>query len=231
MAQLEQKGNEKTRIIYGKHGMSVDKVLGVSMAELKVIAKAIKGQQELALELYDTGIMDAMYLAGLVAMGTKMTKAQIDQWAIGSAGLQMISEYTVPWVAVESPFGRDLANKWIKAKQEHVAASGWCTYSGLVALTPDDALDLTQLADLLDKIGKSIHTAQNRVRHTMNNFVIAIGTYVLPLSRQAIAAARAMGEVTVDMGDTACKVPDAIAQIQKAEATGRLGKKRKTIRC
>jgi hypothetical protein len=33
------------------------------------------------------------------------------------------------------------------------------------------------------------------------------------------------------MGDTACEVPLAIAYIEKAEAAGKLGKKRKTIRC
>jgi hypothetical protein len=65
----------------------------------------------------------------------------------------------------------------------------------------------------------------------MNNFVIAVGTYVAPLSKQAKAAARQIGVVTVDMGDTACEVPLATASIAKADATGKAGKKRKTIRC
>jgi len=65
----------------------------------------------------------------------------------------------------------------------------------------------------------------------MNNFVIAVGTYVKPLSKKALAAARTIGAVSVDMGGTACKVPLATEQIQKAEAGGKVGKKRKTIRC
>jgi hypothetical protein len=65
----------------------------------------------------------------------------------------------------------------------------------------------------------------------MNNFVIAVGTYVKPLGKQAKAAATKIGEVTVDMGDTACVVRSALEQIEKIEKAGKAGKKRKTIRC
>jgi hypothetical protein len=143
----------------------------------------------------------------------------------------MISEYTVPWVTVEHPLGRDLAMQWIKSKKEHIAASGWCTYSGLVATKPDDALDLAEIEGLLGTAVKGVKTAENRVRHTMNGFVIAVGSYVKPLLKQAKAAGREIGVATVDMGDTACNVPLASAYIEKIEAAGRVGKKRKTIRC
>ena len=69
LAELKKKGSEKTRATYARHGMPADRVFGVSVADLKVIAKTIKGQQELACELYSTGFMDAMYLAGMVADG------------------------------------------------------------------------------------------------------------------------------------------------------------------
>jgi hypothetical protein len=138
MADLKSKGNEKTRALYARHGMDPSRVFGVSVADLKVIAKSIKGQQALACELYATGIMDAMYLAGMVADGSKLTRKQLNGWAESAAGLQMISEYTVPWMAVEHPEGRALALEWMKSKKEPIAASGWCTYSGLLATTPDD---------------------------------------------------------------------------------------------
>ena len=231
MAELKKKGNEKTRKIYSRHGMREDLVLGVSVADLKVIAKSIKGQQEMAHALYATGIMDAMYLAGMVADGKQMTRAQLKQWAEGTENLQMISEYTVPWVAVDSPYGRELALEWMKSKKEHVAASGWSTYSGLVAVKADDDLDLAEVESLLRTIVKTISQAPNRVRHTMNGFVISVGCYVKPLYEQAMAAARQIGAVSVDVGDTGCKVPFAVAYIEKVKAAGKLGKKRKTIRC
>ena len=231
LAELKSKGKEQTRKIYSRHGMDPERVLGVSTADLKVIAKTIKGQQPLACELYSTGIMDAMYLAGMVADGSKLTREQLNQWAESAAGLQMVSEYTVPWVAVDHPSARALALEWMKSKQEHIAAAGWSTYAGLVALQPDEELDLAEIQSLLDTVVRQVHTAPNRVRHTMNNFVIAVGSYVKPMLKQAKAAAARIGAVSVDMGETACKVPLAAAYIEKVEAAGKQGQKRKTIRC
>lgn len=198
--------------------------------DLKVIAKKIKGNQSLACKLYETGNVDAMYLAGIVADGAQMTKRQLQSWAT-NASWHMISEYTVPGVAAESPHARDLAMKWIDSKKESVASAGWNTYVGVIAVTPDDELDLGEIKGLLDRVVAQIDAASGRVRYTMNGFVIAVGAYVKPLLKQAKAAAKKVGTVSVDMGDTACKVPLATAYIAKIESAGRIGRKRKTIKC
>lgn len=231
MAELKSKGKEQTRKIYSRHGMAMDRLLGVSVADMKAIAKTIRGQQELASELYATGIMDAMYLAGMVADGAKMTREELNAWAEGAADLQMIAEYTVPWVTVESEHGRALALKWMKSKKERVAAAGWSTYCGLVSLKPDSELDMAEIEGLLDTVVKSIKSAPNRVRYTMNTFVICVGGYVKPLSKRARTVAKEIGVVHVEMGETSCEVPQATAYIEKMEKAGKLGVKKKTIRC
>src|SRR5580658_7912637 len=109
LADLKSKGKESTRKIYARHGMDPARAYGVSVADLKLVAKTIKKQQALALDLYAKGLVDSMYLAGMVANGAQMTRDQLNAWAEGAAGMQMISEYTVPWVAVENPHGRELA--------------------------------------------------------------------------------------------------------------------------
>jgi len=231
LADLKSKGKESTRKIYARHGMDPAHVYGVSVADLKVIAKTIKKQQDVALDLYGKGIVDSMYLAGMVANGAQMSREQLNAWADGAAGMQMISEYTVPWVAVESPYGRELALQWIESPKEHVACAGWCTLSGLVATQPDSALDLKEIESLLKKVEKEIHTAPNRVRYTMNGFLISVGSYVQPLLKHAKATAERIGAVHVDVGETACEVPLATAYIAKVESMGRIGQKKKTIRC
>jgi 3-methyladenine DNA glycosylase AlkD len=231
LADLKSKGKENTRKIYARHGMDPARVYGVSVAELKLVAKTIKKQQELALELYGTGIMDAMYLAGMVANGAQMTRDQLNAWAEGGVGLPMIAETTVPWVAVENAQGRELALQWIQSPKEQVATSGWNTLSGLVATRPDAALDLKEIESLLEQVVKGIATAPNRVRYTMNGFIIHVGQYVHPLLKQAKDTAHKVGVVYVNMGETACEVPLAAARIETAEAGGRVGQKKKTIRC
>lgn len=230
MTELKKKGNPLRIQTFANHGAPTDKMFGVSVADMKAIAKKIKGQQELACELYETDNSDAMYLAGMVADGSLMTKKELDTWA-KTANWMMISEYAVPKVATENKNARSLAMKWIKSKKEHIASCGWNTYSGHVTVTADEELDLKEIKALLKQIEKEVHTSQERVKYTMNGFVIAVGSYVLPLSKQAKATAKKIGKVDVDMGGTSCKVPVATEYIQKVEKAGKAGKKRKTIKC
>lgn len=231
MADLKRKGSENIRKIYSRHGMAPERVYGVKVADMKVIAKSIKGQQDVACKLFATGNMEAMYLGGMVADGAKLSAKQLSEWLDGVADLQMIAEYTIPWLAVEHAQARELALKWIGSKKEHVAAAGWCTYGGLVAIKPDAELDLDEIRGLLVRVAKEIGVAPNRVKYCMNNFVISVGGYVMPLLTQAKAAAKKIGAVKVEMGDTECKVPPATEYIEKIERMGRVGKKRKTMRC
>ncbi len=228
MTELRKKGNPLRISAFAPHGAPKD-LFGVSVADMKVIARKIKGDQELACKLYETGNADAMYLAGMVADGSRMSKRQLDSWA-KKASWQMISEYAVPAVATESEHARQLANKWIESQTESVASSGWATYAGIVALTPDEELDLAEIESLLEKIEKEIDHAPNRVRYTMNGFVIAVGTYVLPLGKHARATAKKLGAVEVDMHGTSCKVPLATEYIEKVAKAGRAGKKRRTLK-
>jgi hypothetical protein len=87
------------------------------------------------------------------------------------------------------------------------------------------------LKSLLARAAKEIHNAPNRVRYTMNGFVVAVGCYVDELREEAKKTAAKIGAVSVDMNGTACKVPMLLEYIGKMEARGNLGKKRKMIKC
>ena len=229
LARLKELGSESTKKTLMKHGAR-EPFFGVKVADLKVLQKAIKVNHPLALELYDTGNSDAMYLAALVADPAAFTKAQLQKWARG-AYWHMLSGYTVPWAASESKFGRELALDWIDRDAEQIANAGWSTYSCLLSIKPDAELDLPEIEKLLGRVKAEIGGAPNRVRQAMNGFVIAVGCYVAPLLAKAKATAKALGPVEVDMGDTSCTIPDAVAAVAKVEAAGRVGKKRKHAAC
>jgi len=229
MSELKKLGTEQTRKIWKSHGVKGD-FFGVNIGAMKVIQKKIKHDHALALELFDTKNADAMYFAGLISEPGKMSKDELQHWA-ETGEWQMLSEYIVAWAASESKFGHELALKWIKSKQEHVVAAGWSTYSCLLALKKDEELDLKEIEELLEKVKKTIHSMPDRVKKTMNGFVIAVGSYVKPLNKLAKATAKAIGEVTVISEGTACKVADAITYIDKTESRGKLGQKKKTVFC
>lgn len=227
--ELEKFGNESTKTIYAKHGAR-EPYFGVKVADLKKVVKKIKGDQEVALKLYETGNHDAMYLAGLVADGAVMTKAQLNKWA-KLAYWSTLSEYTVAWVTSENQKGWDIALEWIDSKKENIASSGWATMGSIVAMRDDKDLDIKKIRALLNRIGKSIHNQPNRVRYTMNGFVIAVAAYVADLTDEAIGIAKKYGKVNVEMNGTACKVPFAPEYIEKIKKRGAIGKKRKTTKC
>ena len=119
VAELKQLGTEQTKQMWMTHGAQ-EPCFGVKVEDMKKIQKRVKMDYALALELYDTGIADAMYLAGLIADDAKMSKQDLQKW-VENATWGMVAEYTVPWVASSSPHGREVALKWIDAKGETIA--------------------------------------------------------------------------------------------------------------
>lgn len=229
LSELKSLGRDSYKKVLLNHGVA-EPVFGVKIEEMKKIVKRVKKDYRLALDLYDTGVYDAMYLAGLIADDAKMTKKDLEHW-LAKATSDALAQFTIAWVAAESPHGRELALKWIDSPKENTATAGWATLSGLVAIKDDADLDLAELKRLLQRVQKTIHDAPNLVRYAMNNFVICVGSYVKPLSELALQTAAKIGPVSVDLGNTACKVPGAVEYIRKVEKRGTIGKKRKTVKC
>ena len=227
--ELKSLGSETYKKLMLNHGAK-EPIYGVKIEYLKEIQKRVKKDYQLALDLYDTGISDAMYLAGLIADDAMMTKNDLQRW-VEQADFPMIGEYTVPWVAAGSPHGRELGLKWIDSKKEGIAAAGWSTLGSLVSIKDDAELDLAELKQLLNRVANTIHEQPNRVRYVMNGFVIGVGSYVKSLTDHALKTAAKIGNVTVDMGGTACKTPDAAEYIKKVQQRGTIGKKRKSAKC
>ena len=227
--ELKPLGSDSIKKVLLKHGIE-EPLLGVKVEELKKFQKRIKKDYQLALDLYDTGIYDAMYLAGLIADDLKMTKKDLQHW-VDKTTCNALCGSTVSWVAAESLHGWDLALEWIESNKETVAVTGWATLSSLVGIKDDAELDLAELKRLLLRVQKTIHKEQNRVRYAMNGFVIAVGAYVQPLSDFALQTAQKIGEVSVDVRDTSCKVPYAPDYIEKVKKRDAIGKKRKTAKC
>lgn len=229
VAQLQLLGSEGYKKTLLRHGIK-EPCFGVKIEELKKIQKVVKKDYRLALDLYSSGVYDAMYLAGLIADDMKMSKEDLQTWAEG-ATCPMLSENTVAWVASESLFGREKALEWIDSKSEMIACAGWATLSSLASIKRDEDLDFDECKALLNRVENSIHQSPNRVRSNMNGFVIAVGCYIEALADFALQVATRIGKVSVDVGDTACKVSYAPDSIQKVRDRGTIGKKRKTAKC
>lgn len=212
-----------------RHG-APESVYGVKVGDMKTILKKNRANHGLARELWATGNPDARYLAALMADEKTVTRTDLDRW-VRQADWPMLRGAGVAALAAESPHGDAMARKWIAAKNPDIASSGWAVLSGLVSIRDDADLDLKFLKAQLKRVEKSIHGEPNEVRKAMNLFVICVGCYVESLHDLAIKIATKIGPVKVDVGDTACKVPLATDYITKVAGMGRIGRKRKVVRC
>lgn len=229
MGKLEAMGSEQTKQTFLRHGAH-EPLFGVKVGDMKKLVKDVKKDQTLARALFDTGNSDAMYLAGLTVDPRTATKQMLQDW-VTKASWYMLAEYTVAWIAAESPYAVELAKQWIDSPDEMIATCGWSTYSNYMTITPDEALDMEEIRGQLRRVKSTIHQERNRVRYTMNGFVIAVGASVVALHEEALAVAAAIGKVDVNVGQTACKVPLATDYIRKVEEAGKTGKKKKTCIC
>lgn len=210
MSALEAEGTDQNRKIYPRHGAQ-EPMFGVSYAVLGELEKRIKVDHELGISLWDSGNHDARMLAAKIVDPDQFTSKLADAWSRDAVCYQTAG--AVADVVAKSTVARSRADTWRDRKGEWVASAGW----GIVARTCEDE-DLWSIADLralLRQVEEEIHDRPNRVRHEMNMAVISIALRNAALQRLAASAAKRIGPVQVDHGDTSCTTPDAGDYIEK----------------
>ena len=123
LAELKKLGTEQTKKTFLRHGAK-EPFYGVKIGDMKVIQKKIKKDHQLALDLYDTGNSDAMYLAGLIADPEKMTKADLKKWVKGAYWYMISGVSRCRGSRRSRAFGRELALEWIDSDSEMIAIAG-----------------------------------------------------------------------------------------------------------
>lgn len=216
MQELEALGTARNRKIYRRHGVG-DNLFGVSYANQRRLAKAIRRNHALAGELWATGNHDARVLATLVADPAQAGAALLDAW-VADLDNYVVTDAFAGWVG-ETSLAYDRAETWRRAAAEWPGRAGWCLVAHL-ALKDRDLPD-DYFAARLAVIEKEIHTRKNRVRDAMNNALIAIGIRNDALEPLALAAAARIGKVPVDHGETGCQTPDAADYIRRTLARRR----------
>jgi len=214
MAELEKAGSAQTRKTYARHGAE-EPMFGVSFATLKAMTKRIDVDHELALALWDTKNFDARNLAVKIVDPARMTPALLDRWVNEAAASRMCGNYAA-MLASEGPHGEKKVVEWLGSKDAKKRGNGW-TLLGQLAQR-NESLPDAFFEKRLAEIEKTIHSAPNWERETMNMAVICLGLRNKALRKAATAAAKRIGKVEIDYGDTACKTPDAAQYIEKTWA-------------
>lgn len=211
IANLKRCGTAQNRKVYARHGIG-EKMFGVSFANLKALAKQIGKDHELARKLWADGNHDARVLATMIADPNGVSAADIKSW------LKDLDNYVITdavgGLVSKTKYAQARMEQWTKSNKEWTARAGWHILAHL-AMSEEKRSDAYFTAWLRD-IEKNIHKRPNLARYAMNNALIAIGLRNPALRAKAIAAAKRIGKVEVDHGNTDCKTPDAVEYIHRA---------------
>jgi 3-methyladenine DNA glycosylase AlkD len=222
MGRLEALGTAQARKTYARHGAG-ETMFGVSFANLYKLQKQIRKDHALARQLWKTRNLDAQWLATMIADPGEIDSREADDWAKDSQHHgDGMGSFLADLVA-RSECADEKMRAWTKAKDEFTRAAGYYLLASRVK-NGDETLSDKACARFLSTIEREIHGSPNRARYSMNTALIAIGTYRRALTAEALRAAKRIGKVDVDHGNTECKTPDAAPYIKKAVARKKAAK-------
>lgn len=229
MQELEALGKERIKKIYISNGAH-EPLFGVATGQMKPIAKKIKINQPLAEQLYATGNYDAMYFAGIIANPMIMTESDFERW-MDAAYFYMLSDFVVAVTLSETDFAQVVADKWIASGEELRMSAGWSCYCWLLGNRQDSEFNANKIASMLDQLENTIHDSPDRSKASMNNFIYTVAISYLPLHDKALETARAVGPVEIRRDKKKNRILCAAESIEKDIEKGRLGFKRRYVRC
>lgn len=229
LKELESLATAHTKKRYISNGAK-EPLFGVPTGKMKPMSKKIVMDQELSEKLYATGNFDAMYFAGIIADPNTMTKEDYNRW-MKDAYFFMLSDMVVSVTLSESDIAEEVADEWIKTEKDLYMSAGWSTYCWLLGSRKDEEFSTEKLTKMLEYVKENIQNMPPHSKDAMMNFVYTVGTSYVPLHEEALAIAKAIGEVEIEHENKKTKIINAFENIQTQVEKDRIGFKRKYVRC
>jgi len=187
LKQLKALGNAKVRALNAKSGAG-DNQYGVSLGDIRVLAKKIRTNHELALSLWQTGNVDAQFLATLLVQPKSLSAKEMDRM-VRSIAFVRVADWLISYVVRQHPDKEALRKEWMAADDRWAARAGWDLTAERVGKSPD-GLDVPAL---LARIESEMADAEPEVQWTMNNTLATIGIHFPKHRKRAIAIGEKLG--------------------------------------
>lgn len=214
LSQLEELGEEGVRRVAVRGGAG-KKQFGVPLGEIRILAKKLKTDHELALALWKTGNLDARLLGILLLQPKRLSAAELDKMVRGILCVQD-AEWLISYVVKKHPDKEELRLKWMDDADPKAARAGWALTAERIA---KDAEGLDPAA-LLGRIEKEMAQADPMEQWTMNMTLAEIGIHVPKLRKRALAIGEKLGvyrDWPVSKGCTSPFAPSWIGEIVRRQ--------------
>lgn len=212
LLQLENLSDEKTRSYNTKNGVG-DKQYGVKLGDIRKVAKKIKSNQKLSLELWKTENFDAQMLAILIIKPEELSSEELDAM-VRTLKYDRVADWLNAYVVKLHPDKESLRQKWMKDKNPMAARAGWDQTSQRVVKNPE----MVDIPELLDRIEKEMSIAAPEAQWTMNFTLAEIGIHHAAHRHRAIEIGEKLGvyrDYPVSKGCTSPFAPIWIKEMVK----------------
>lgn len=177
LAELETIADPKMAAVNAKHGDAHS----VNLTKLRAIAKRVKKDQPLAVELWETEDPNGRLLALLICKPREFSEAQLDAWLRG-ANTPKEQDWLVNYVVKKGKHAEALRQAWFAAADPVVASAGWALTTERVVKDPEGIDE----AALLDQVEAEMKDAPERLQWAMNQTLAEIGITNPALRARAI---------------------------------------------
>ena len=232
LAELAAQGSDENRAGMARYGIRVDDAFGVSVTELRRLAKRLGRDHGLALGLWRSGNHEARLLAAFVDEPARVDERQMEAWAADFDSWDLCDEVTTD-LFDQTRFAWSKAVEWAGRPEEFVKRGGFALMAGLAV--HDKAAGDEAFLELLEPIEREAWDERNFVKKAVNWALRNIGKRDLALNEAAAACAqriraaadeRAGGPRGGDAGARAARwvATDALRELRSPKVLARLSR-------
>jgi 3-methyladenine DNA glycosylase AlkD len=167
-------------------GISSTNTLGISIPALRALAKRVGRDHALAQQLWDSGVHEARILAAMVDDPARVTKRQMDRWAVAFDSWDVVDGCCSD-LFDKTPYAYEKAFQWSADKREYVKRAGFVLMAAL-AVHDKKASDADML-QFLPVIARESADERNFVKKAVNWALRQIGKRNRRLNAAAIKTA------------------------------------------
>jgi 3-methyladenine DNA glycosylase AlkD len=215
--RLQRKAKSEQLIGMAKYGIAIEQRLGVSVPDMRKLAKEVGKDHKLALDLWRTGIAEARIMAGMVGDPAKLTEEQMEDWVKGinswdvcdQVCMNLFEKNQLAWKKIIDWSGRE--EEFVKrAAFSLIACLAW----------HDKKASDDKFIKLLPIIVREATDERNFVKKAVNWALRNIGKRNLNLNKAATNAAKEIQRL--DSKAARWIAADAIRELQSDAIRGRL---------
>lgn len=220
MGQLQSKAKPDQLEGMARFGIVGEKRLGVSVPDMRKIAKEIGKDHQLALDLWDTRVPEGMIVAGMVAEADKLTEQQMEAWVVDINSWDVCDQVCMN-LFEKSPLAEKKIYDWSEREEEFVKRTAYALIACLA--WHDKKAGDEDFIKYFPVILAGATDNRNFVKKAVNWALRNIGKRNLVLNKAALELAYRIKEI--DAKSARWIASDAIRELESEKVQERLRKK------